>query len=542
MNVNPADFAGQSGLPDGERPALSHGMGAIAVVLSLIGFVWLLNAKDVLSDRAALSFGLGLSVLGIGFGFRQRWLDEPVAGKVVRLGVPVIFAMLSQAAINVVDLAFVGRLPAEVALPGVAAIGISMPVFWLVGGFLSAIGIGTQALTARRHGEGDDAAAGRVLMSGAALAFVLGVGCSILGYLALPKLLPLVNGDLSVVEQSVPFARIRYIGISSMVITAAYKAFFDGTGRTHVHLVAAIVMNVINLVLCYGLIFGKLGMPRLEVAGAAWASTLSSAVGTLVVVGWSFLPSIRKRYGLYHSTAFSPDVAQTILRVSLPSGGATVIGMGGFLLFNMAVGAVDAAEANGAPVNASATAVIQQIVILVFLLSFACHRYCHFGLLVDGRQERRSRYQLRLAERQARDAGHGRGGIGLVHVPRRRARGLHQVGYARRARQGPGHRRRHRAAADLSHRLHRHHRRRGVHAVAVRSGQHQVRHDRGGRPPHAVPGPAGLAVRRVDEGRPGRHLGRGRDLRGAAGRDHGRQVRRRPLAHDPAVITAPVLG
>jgi Na+-driven multidrug efflux pump len=55
----------------------------------------------------------------------------------------------------------------------------------------------------------------------------------------------------------------------------------------------------------------------------------------------------------------------------LPSGGATVIGMAGFLLFNMAVGAVDAAEASGAPVNASATAVIQQIVILVFLLSFA---------------------------------------------------------------------------------------------------------------------------------------------------------------------------
>ena len=52
MNVNPADFAGHSGLPAGERPALSHGMGAIAVILSLIGFVWLLNAKDVLSDAA----------------------------------------------------------------------------------------------------------------------------------------------------------------------------------------------------------------------------------------------------------------------------------------------------------------------------------------------------------------------------------------------------------------------------------------------------------------------------------------------------------
>ena len=36
-----------------------------------------------------------------------------------------------------------------------------------------------------------------------------------------------------------------------MVATAAYKAFFDGTGRTYVHFVAAIVMNIFNVLLCW---------------------------------------------------------------------------------------------------------------------------------------------------------------------------------------------------------------------------------------------------------------------------------------------------
>jgi MATE family multidrug resistance protein len=43
----------------------------------------------------------------------------------------------------------------------------------------------------------------------------------------------------------------------------------------------------------------------------------------------------------------------------------------GFLMFHKAVGAVDARDPSGLPINASATAVIQQILMLVFLVSFA---------------------------------------------------------------------------------------------------------------------------------------------------------------------------
>jgi MATE family multidrug resistance protein len=366
--------------PGGAAPALdpSEAPGAqrksvvpMLATLAALALTWTAAALGAAPAAALLAASVLIPLAALAHGLRVGWVHGPTARRVGALGGPVVLAMLSQAAINVVDMLFIGRLPAEVALPGTAAIGVSLPVFWLVGGFLSAIGTGTQALTARRIGAGDDLGAGQTLTTGATLAIVLGLTFSALGYAVLPYALPFFNADPGVLEQGVPFARIRYLGISSMVITAAYKAFFDATGRTHVHMVAAIVMNVANFVLCYGLIFGELGMPRLEVAGAAWASTLSSLIGTFVVIGWTFVPSLRARYGLYGKGTLSGALLRRIVSLSLPSGATQIVVMTGFLFFHKAVGALDAARTDGLAVNASATAVIQQLVILLGIVSLA---------------------------------------------------------------------------------------------------------------------------------------------------------------------------
>ena len=336
-----------------------------------LGLLW----SAALFGLIPRSVAAGCSALGtaavLAGGLDRGWIDRGIARRLVTLGSPVILAMLSQTVVNLVDTAFVGRLPAETALPGVAALGVALPVFWLVAGFLSAIAIGTQAIVARRHGQADDAAAGSALCSAAVLALGLGVVFSIVGYLSLPFILPFFNSEPAVLEQGLVFARIRYVGIVSMVITAAYKAFFDGTGRTHVHMTAALVMNLVNVVLCYGLVFGALGLPRLEVAGAAWASTIASGVGALWIVGWSLRPAVRRRYRPYRPGALDWREVGAIARLSWPSGAATLIATCGFLFFHKAVAAVDAASGTGLPVNASATAVIQQILLLVFLFAFA---------------------------------------------------------------------------------------------------------------------------------------------------------------------------
>src|SRR5690606_13538730 len=110
-------------------------------------------------------------------GTDGRWfVFEPVLlRRIVSLGLPVIIGMLTQTAINQVDTIFVGRLDEKTAVAGTAALGFSLILLWAFGGFLSAISVGTQALTARRYGEGDAVGAGKVLANSAAIAVVSSV-------------------------------------------------------------------------------------------------------------------------------------------------------------------------------------------------------------------------------------------------------------------------------------------------------------------------------------------------------------------------------
>src|ERR1019366_2856565 len=135
----------------------------------------------------------------------------------------------------------------------------------LFGGSLSAVSVGTQALVSRRYAEGRRSEAGAVLANGAWFCLVAGAIWSTVGFLLVPTLLRKIISVPEVQEVAISYTRWRLFGVISMGMTMSVKAFFDGIGRTYVHLVSAIVMNAANVFLCWMLIFGHLGAPRLVV-------------------------------------------------------------------------------------------------------------------------------------------------------------------------------------------------------------------------------------------------------------------------------------
>src|SRR5437867_11391146 len=92
-------------------------------------------------------------------------VDRTLGRRIATLATPVVVAMISQTLINQVDHALSGRLPAAESIPGQAALGPALIIFWALGGFLSAISVGTQVLTARRTGEKDHDRAGQVMFN-----------------------------------------------------------------------------------------------------------------------------------------------------------------------------------------------------------------------------------------------------------------------------------------------------------------------------------------------------------------------------------------
>jgi len=286
----------------------------------------------------------------------------------MRLAGPVILAMLTQTMLNVVDTILVGRLPPELATPGQAALEVSVILLWFVGGFLGAISVGTQALTARRVGERDDLRAGAVLSNSLLIAVSSSLVFTAAAWVATPWLFRLVNHNPTVVEVGLPYWEWRLIGMASMVLTLSIKSFFDGIGRTQVHMVSAVAMNIVNFVLAYGLIFGELGLPRMEVAGAGLAAMLSSYFGLAIMIGAMLLRGHRARFHYLRLRNLSASLCRELVRLSLPSGLATMVVMTGFGLFLRIVARTDEAAGSGT-VNFTATSIIIRILSLLFIAS-----------------------------------------------------------------------------------------------------------------------------------------------------------------------------
>ncbi|HEY4106408.1 MAG TPA: MATE family efflux transporter, partial [Polyangiaceae bacterium] len=76
------------------------------------------------------------------------------AAVVLKLALPTVFAMLTQSAVNEVDIIFFSRLPSPESSTAQAALLPSLILLWMFGGSLSAISVGTQAISARRFAEG----------------------------------------------------------------------------------------------------------------------------------------------------------------------------------------------------------------------------------------------------------------------------------------------------------------------------------------------------------------------------------------------------
>ncbi len=267
--------------------------------------------------------------------------DRPLASRILRLAYPIAIAMLAQTAVNQVDTILVGRLPAEESIPGQTAIGFSIILLWAFGGLIASLSVGTQALVARRVGEGNLERAGPVLDTALWVGGLVSAVASVGIIAALPAIFRMAYTDPKVVELGVAFSTYRIIGMSSMVMTIILKGFFDGIGRTKVHMTAAIVMNIANIVLNWLLIFGVGPFPEMGVGGSGLASLIATWIGLGIMFFAAADGETRRSYRVFQWGSFDGQIAKTVARVGLPGGIGTFVVMSGFAMFLVIVGWID---------------------------------------------------------------------------------------------------------------------------------------------------------------------------------------------------------
>lgn len=233
--------------------------------------------------------------------------------RILHLALPIMGGMVSQNVMNLVDTAMVGSLGKN----ALAAVGMSSFATFMAQAVIMGLSSGVQAMASRRLGAGQEGEMAVPLNGGLLLALVIGIPLSVILYLAAPSLYPYLIDDPGVIAEGVPYLRARLLAITAVGMNFAFRGYFNGVNLSRVYLWTLLVAHACNLLLNYGLIFGKLGMPELGALGAG----IGTAVATFIGTGTYIFLGLRhaRRAGFLRGL---PDEAtfRSMLELSVPSG------------------------------------------------------------------------------------------------------------------------------------------------------------------------------------------------------------------------------
>jgi len=263
---------------------------------------------------------------------------SPAALGVWELAWPTILSFLSQTLVRWVSFAMVGGLGAD----ALAAVGIGNQFYWLVQSLATLAPTGIVALLARAVGAGDTRLADASLRQGLWLGLAVG-GVSTLVMLPLTEFaMSLYGVNANVVALGGEYLYWTVLGNVPLTLAVVYGAALRAAGDTRTPLWIGAGANLLNVGLCWALIYGRLGLPALGVAGAGIASTIAMSL-QLPVLWWLWRGG---RLVLRPSGASSrPDRAlmARIMRIGYPAAFEGVIFQAGLLAFMRVLGGYETA-------------------------------------------------------------------------------------------------------------------------------------------------------------------------------------------------------
>lgn len=214
--------------------------------------------------------------------------------------------------IGLTDTAYLGRV-GEVELGASALATVYYLVIYMLGFGFS---VGAQVLIARRNGAREYKQIGPVFMQGALFLFLFATLLFVLSRFYSPVVLRKLIGSDEVYNATMQYIDWRVYGFFFSFSAVMFRAFYVGITKTKILTANSVVMVLTNIILNYILIFGKLGLPALGIAGAAIASSVSEAVSVLFFIIYTRQKIDYKKYDLFTFGGFDLRMLKQILNVS----------------------------------------------------------------------------------------------------------------------------------------------------------------------------------------------------------------------------------
>jgi multidrug resistance protein, MATE family len=268
----------------------------------------------------------------------RNWKSTEIY-KTIQLAIPIITGELAQLSLHLIDTAMVGAISYK-HLAAAALVMTAANIPFIIGIGMT---ISVSQMVSLANGRRDHQLVSHYLFNGFLLctAFALVIsGGLVFGR----NILTHLHQDPQVVVLALPFMTLVGLSVIPMLLFMTLKQFTDGLEYTKTAMMLSVASMPINVFLNWLLIYGNWGFPRMELAGAGYATLITRTL-IFVVLGLIVLKhrtfrrfvAVREKQWKYNLKTM-----RELLRIGIPSSMQLGVEVCAFAVSGIIIGTISA--------------------------------------------------------------------------------------------------------------------------------------------------------------------------------------------------------
>lgn len=198
--------------------------------------------------------------------------------------------------------------------------------------FFSGLFSYANALAAQYLGAGQPAKCSRVVTQG----WVMTLACApllLVISLLVVRIFAAMGHDPAQVELERSYYLLLMTGSVITLAKVCISSYFAGIGRSPVVMICDLCALIINIPLCYAMVFGEFGMPAMGIIGAGVSTIIATFAGLLLFLVFYFAPEHRAKFSVAEAFCIDRGILRRFVRLGLPSGMEMFLNVAAFNLF-----------------------------------------------------------------------------------------------------------------------------------------------------------------------------------------------------------------
>ena len=252
---------------------------------------------------------------------------------VFKLALPIALQSLISIGVNMLDTIMVGSL-GETALSATSLANSFITIYHI---FCMGLGMGASVLVSRYWGM-KKVALEKIQLNGSAskdlenasralkqtVTLMLRITVSFAAIFALltifvPEIImKTYTTDEAIIAEGCVYFKYSIITYFFLGLSLVTTIVLRSVGQVKLPLFVSIAAFFVNLIANYAFIFGKLGAPRMEVAGAAFATLIARIFETVVILGFLFIKDKRINYKIRDIFIKTKSLFAEYVKISIP--------------------------------------------------------------------------------------------------------------------------------------------------------------------------------------------------------------------------------